>query len=201
MTEPLGRPTEPDAATDDHRSTNWALDDQRLADPTPDDQILMISAGERLLACIVRASYQPNRTTFVTDPAAPQQLGFVVGATGAEIQPHLHGPVERRLRGTSETVIVRSGECEVDIFTSDGVPVATHTLRTGDVVVLLDGGHGFRMRVDTVLLEVKQGPYLGYADKRSLDPLHRADCSRDLGHGDETAGAPADEPIESRDTG
>jgi hypothetical protein len=38
----------------------------------------------------------------------------------------------------------------------------------GDVVVLLDGGHGFRMLEDTVLLEIKQGPYSGLGEKEQF---------------------------------
>jgi len=33
---------------------------------------------------------------------------------------------------------------------------------------LVGGGHGFRMQEDTVLLEIKQGPYLGLGEKEFL---------------------------------
>jgi hypothetical protein len=32
-------------------------------------------------------------------------------------------------------------------------------------VIFVDGGHGFRILEDTVLLEVKQGPYTGLEEK------------------------------------
>ena len=44
--------------------------------------------------------------------------------------------------------------------------VATRELKTGDVMLMVGGGHGFRMLEDTVLLEVKQGPYTGITEKR-----------------------------------
>jgi hypothetical protein len=37
----------------------------------------------------------------------------------------------------------------------------------------MTGGHGFRMLEDTVLLEVKQGPYGGQAEKSRFDPPSR----------------------------
>jgi hypothetical protein len=37
--------------------------------------------------------------------------------------------------------------------------------RAGAVVILVGGGHGFRLLEDTVMLEIKQGPYLGADDK------------------------------------
>ena len=43
--------------------------------------------------------------------------------------------------------------------------IATRELATGDVMLMVGGGHGFRMLEDTVLLEVKQGPYTGVAEK------------------------------------
>jgi len=35
----------------------------------------------------------------------------------------------------------------------------------GDVVLMVGGGHGFRMLEDTLFLEVKQGPYLDREEK------------------------------------
>jgi len=43
--------------------------------------------------------------------------------------------------------------------------VATRELRTGDLMLMVGGGHGFRMLEDTVFLEVKQGPYIGIDEK------------------------------------
>jgi hypothetical protein len=40
----------------------------------------------------------------------------------------------------------------------------------GDVITLIGGGHGFRMKEDTVLLEIKQGPYGGEQDKARFEP-------------------------------
>ncbi len=42
-------------------------------------------------------------------------------------------------------------------------------MSTGDILVLVSGGHGFRMLEDTVLMEVKQGPYTGLKEKERFD--------------------------------
>jgi hypothetical protein len=52
----------------------------------------------------------------------------------------------------------------VDIYDNDEL-IATTQLSPGDVMVLLAGGHALRMLEDTVLVEVKQGPYLGVEEK------------------------------------
>jgi hypothetical protein len=60
---------------------------------------------------------------------------------------------------------VRSGRCEIDLYDTRRRLVATETLERDDVILLVEGGHGLRMASDTVLLEVKQGPYTGLAEK------------------------------------
>lgn len=60
---------------------------------------------------------------------------------------------------------MRSGRCIVEIFTGAHDLIASSELRPGALVMLFAGGHGFRVLEDTVLLEIKQGPYPGVAEK------------------------------------
>lgn len=113
----------------------------------------------KLLALILRAEFEPAATRFVTPDDANMQLGFVVYPAGSVIQRHQHLPLQRSLVGTPEVLIVRHGRCEVDIYDAERQLVATRSLDQGDVLVMLDGGHGFRLLEDTVFLEVKLGPY------------------------------------------
>jgi cupin fold WbuC family metalloprotein len=101
----------------------------------------------------------------LTSPELEQQLGFVVHPAGENIPSHMHRPEQRHLSGTSEILVVIEGACEIDLFDDDHAHVATRQLQQGDVVLLASGGHGFRMLQDTVLLEIKQGPYMGQAEK------------------------------------
>ena len=117
------------------------------------------------LAYIIRAEIDPQKTTFLTPLEFKQQVGFVVYPAGGEIQRHVHCPLERHLIGTSEVIIVRSGRCEIDIYNDERLLVASRELRPGDIMLMVAGGHGFRMLEDTVLLEVKQGPYTGLEEK------------------------------------
>jgi hypothetical protein len=117
------------------------------------------------LAYIIRASFLPDHTEFLTPPSYKQQVGYIVYPAGGEIKRHVHRPLERRLVGTSEVLIVRRGRCEIDIYSDERELVATRELRKGDIMVMVGGGHGFRMLEDTVLLEVKQGPYTGVDEK------------------------------------
>jgi quercetin dioxygenase-like cupin family protein len=124
-----------------------------------------IVSKDKPLAFIVRADMSPEATTFVTPPDFEQQVGFIVYAAGGEIRRHSHRPVERHITRTSEVVFVRSGRCEIDIYDDDRSLVATRELKPGDLVIAVAGGHGYRMLEDTVLLEVKQGPYTGIEER------------------------------------
>jgi mannose-6-phosphate isomerase-like protein (cupin superfamily) len=117
------------------------------------------------LAYIIRSQMVPKTTTFLTPSDFKQQVGFVVYPKGGEIQRHVHRPLERHLIGTSEVLVVRQGRCEIDIYSNQRQLVATEQLREGDILLMVDGGHGFRMLEDTVFVEIKQGPYTGLDEK------------------------------------
>ena len=124
-----------------------------------------IYAGEQLLAVIIRAALDPPVTTFVTAESLPQQVGFIVYPAGGEVVRHVHRPIRRVLEGTSEVLVIREGSCEADFYDDSRAFVATRELARGDIVVLVAGGHGFRILEDTTFLEVKQGPYTGLDEK------------------------------------
>ncbi len=128
-----------------------------------------IRSGEQVIAIIIRQSVSPAETTFITPDEFNQQIGFVVYPAGGQIQAHSHKPIERYTIGTAETLIVRRGKMEVRLFDDHRSLVAKRILEKGDVLVLVSGGHGFSMLEDTVLLEVKQGPYTGLVEKEHID--------------------------------
>jgi mannose-6-phosphate isomerase-like protein (cupin superfamily) len=121
--------------------------------------------GDTCLAYIIRASFLPDETTFLTAAEFKQQVGFIVYSEGGRIQRHVHRPIERHIQGTSEVLVVRKGRCKIDIYNDEKELVVTRELRVGDVMLMVNGGHGFRMVEDTVFLEIKQGPYIGLDEK------------------------------------
>jgi len=127
-----------------------------------------ITSNGATLAYIIGSSSSQEKTHFPTPPHMELQVGFVVYPAGGVIAAHRHPPVSRKIQGTCEVIIVRQGRCEVDLYAENPQPVTTRELRQGDVLVVVSGGHGFRMKEDTVLLEVKQGPYLGASEKEPL---------------------------------
>lgn len=127
-----------------------------------------ISHRAKLLCMIVRAESFPDTTTFYTPAELSLQVGNIVYSAGSEIPRHTHGPVSRNIIGTAEVLIVQKGCMILDIYADNHTFVVSRQIGRGDVAVLVAGGHGFRFVEDTVLLEVKQGPYAGTHEKQQF---------------------------------
>lgn len=125
----------------------------------------IISWKDQPLVYIIRTDPMPEKTTFITPPEFKQQVGFVVYPGGGVIARHLHLALERHLVGTCEVLVLLKGRCLMDIYNDFKELVATRELNKGDVMLMVGGGHGFRVEEDTIFLEVKQGPYLEVEEK------------------------------------
>jgi hypothetical protein len=125
----------------------------------------IISWDGQPLVYIIRPDPLPDRTTFITPPEFKQQVGFVVYPRGGEVARHIHLDLERHLVGTSEVLVLLKGRCLIDVYNNGKELVATRELHAGDVMLMVGGGHGFRMEEATVFLEIKQGPYLDTEEK------------------------------------
>jgi len=130
------------------------------------DNVELITANGQALCYVIRESTQPKQTTFITPPDSKQQVGFIVYPKGGVIARHIHRPLERHIIGMAEVLVVRSGHCQIEVYDEQENLVAVRDLYHNDVVLMVGGGHGFQIKEDTVLLEIKQGPYLGAEDKK-----------------------------------
>ena len=137
----------------------------QLKTQTRADMAERIMDDGRVLCYIVRGTVNPDKTAFLTPPELNLQVGFIVYPAEHEIPRHVHRPIDRTIVGTSEVLVVWQGRCEIDVYADNRQHVATREIRQGDIVIMVSGGHGFRMSEDTVLLEVKQGPYPGRDEK------------------------------------
>jgi hypothetical protein len=118
-----------------------------------------------LTSIIIRRDFQPTETTFLTNPDLAQQVGFVVYPAGGVIKRHIHKNVDRQNISSSEALIIRQGKLEIDVYDQNKSLLVTRVLEAGDFVLMVSGGHGFRVLEDAILLEIKLGPYAGASDK------------------------------------
>jgi len=130
-----------------------------------------VSHSERMLALILRASYRSEGIQFFTPDDFSQQLGYMNRPKGYVIPPHVHNPVPREVQFTKEVLYIKSGRVRVDFYGDDQNYLESRVLERGDVILLAFGGHGFEMLEPAEMIEVKQGPYAGEADKMRFDPI------------------------------
>src|SRR5665809_36068 len=119
----------------------------------------------RLLALILPADLLPKGVEFYTDDDSAQQVGAMAWPKGRVIPPHVHNLVDRTVSRTQEVLVIRKGKVRVDLFDESRNYLESRILNEGDIILLASGGHGFTMLEDAVMVEIKQGPYVGERDK------------------------------------
>ena len=133
------------------------------------DFIEHIFEDDKLLAIILRTSFQKEGIDFFTPSDFSQQLGYMNRSKGYKIQPHIHNKVERTIDYTQEVLFIKNGLVRVDFYKTDKTYYKSKILNTGDVILLSFGGHGFEMLEDSEIIEVKQGPFAGNIDKSRFE--------------------------------
>ena len=116
-------------------------------------------------ALIVRSSFREPGIHFFTPNDFSQQLAAMRHPAGHVIAPHVHNPVPREVHYTHEVLFLRRGRLRVDFYADAGSYLESRELGAGDVILLSAGGHGFEVLEEVEMIEVKQGPYAGVADK------------------------------------
>jgi hypothetical protein len=124
-----------------------------------------ITWSDQHIATIIRRDFMPAETTFISPDSYYQQLGFVVYPKDGVVARHSHLPLQRHLVGTPETLLIRKGRTEVELYAMDKTMLGSWVLEEGDMIQLVAGGHCFKCLEDTIFLEIKQGPYTGLIEK------------------------------------
>ena len=137
----------------------------RQRDQTSSNLIERISANGVDMSIIVHAEFREPGIHFFTENTLSQQLAFMSHPTGKLIPPHIHNPVPREVQFTQEVLLIRKGRLRVDFYDTEQHYLESRVLCAGDVILLIQGGHGFEVLEEVEMIEVKQGPYVGEQDK------------------------------------
>ena len=84
---------------------------------------------------------------------------------GKDIQAHVHKTVRREVLYTQEVLVLRKGRLRVDFYDDNQQYLESHILEAGDIILLVEGGHGFKVLEEVEMFEIKQGPFLSEEDK------------------------------------
>jgi cupin fold WbuC family metalloprotein len=123
-------------------------------------------------AVVITSAGAPAARLDVTPPEEWLQLSVIPLADGAAMRPHAH---DARQAGapadvTQEAWIVLRGALAVQLFDDDRTLLHETTLSAGDALVTFRGGHTFQVvQPGTVIIECKNGPYLG-RDYTAFEP-------------------------------
>jgi len=121
-----------------------------------------IKSGDNILARLIHASDSKDGLSFFSREEDSIQIGTWKYENGVELKRHIHNEVPRSINRTQEVLVVLSGSIEATIYDLEQREVAKLEAGEGDILVLLDSGHGYRVLSDgTKVVEIKNGPYLG----------------------------------------
>ena len=121
---------------------------------------------KKILAKIIKSSYLKKKgINFFTSNKLSQQVAFMNHPTSHNIQPHLHKKRLKKVNDTVEVLIILDGVLRVDFYTEKKIFIFSKIAKKNDIVILLTGGHGFKILKNCKMIEVKQGPYDKKKDK------------------------------------
>lgn len=124
-----------------------------------------IKIKDQIIAIIIYHEFNKDSIEFFTPGDFSQQLGYMKHKKGDTIQEHIHILHTREIKYTQETLFIKRGRVKVNFYTDEKTYLSSRELKTGDVILLASGGHGFEFLEETEMIEVKQGPYCGDQDK------------------------------------
>ena len=127
---------------------------------------------KKLLALIVRGRYRKKRgITFFTPNESTQQFGYMKHKKKHIIKPHLHKKRITKISYTTEVILILKGVLRVDFYNYNKNYLFSKILKQKDIIMLVHGGHGFKVLKEVEMLEIKQGPYSLIKDKIKFENI------------------------------
>ena len=123
---------------------------------------------KKLLAIIIKNYHKKRGINFFTENNFSQQVAFMNHKKNHIIQPHIHKLRLKKIYDTNEVLIILQGKIKVDFFNSNKKYVKSRFIEKGNILILLSGGHGFKILKNCKFIEVKQGPYYIKKDKEKF---------------------------------
>ena len=121
---------------------------------------------KKLFALIVRGKFRKKKgITFFTPKEATQQFGYMKHKKNHIVKPHRHNKRLTRILSTTEVILLLKGLLRVDFYENKKRYLFSKIIKEKDIIMLVHGGHGFKVLKNVEMVEIKQGPYNLSADK------------------------------------
>ena len=115
----------------------------------------------KLFALIVRRQFRKKSgINFFTSKESTQQFGFIKHKKNHIIKPHKHNKRLTKILRTTEVILLLKGTLRVDFYNDKNKYLFSKIINERDIIMLVHGGHGFKILKNAEMIEVKQGPYL-----------------------------------------
>ena len=127
---------------------------------------------KKLYALIVRKKFRKKKgVNFFTSKEATQQFGYMKHKKNHLIMPHQHNKRLTKILITTEVIILLKGILRVDFYNEKKKYLFSKKIYDGDLIMLANGGHGFKVLKNVEMIEVKQGPYSLAGDKTKFNQV------------------------------
>ena len=131
-----------------------------------------VNHKKKLLALIVRGKYRNKKgITFFTPKESTQQFGYMKHKKKYIIKPHLHKKRVTKILYTTEVILLLKGMLRVDFYNLRQKYLFSKIIKEKDIIMLVHGGHGFKVLKDVEMIEIKQGPYILSKDKIKFEEI------------------------------
>ena len=131
---------------------------------------------KKLFAQIVRGKYRSKKgITFFTQPQSTRQFGYMKHKKNFENSLEENIVLTKsitKILVSTEVILILKGLLRVDFYTSKKKYLFSKILKKNDIIMLVHGGHGFKVLKNVEMLEVKQGPYSLSKDKIKFENIN-----------------------------
>ena len=128
---------------------------------------------KKILAIILNEKkYNKSKgINFITPEFFTIQLGFMNHPNNHVIKPHIHRNYLRKIKKTAEVLFVKSGVLRIDFYATKKKYLFSKILKKGNIIVLIEGAHGFKVIKKCSLIEIKQDPFNALVDKTKFKEI------------------------------
>ena len=134
--------------------------------------IIEIRNKNILYALIIKKKrrFIKNGVDFVSKNRDLLQLGFISHKKNHHIKSHIHLKKPRIINYCTEVLLIEKGKVKIKFFDNNLSDIKKDKVLTkGDIIILFQGGHGFKILEKTNIIEIKQGPYVEGKDKKIIE--------------------------------
>tara|TARA_B110000967_G_scaffold21843_1_gene20271 strand:- start:217 stop:636 length:420 start_codon:yes stop_codon:yes gene_type:complete len=133
--------------------------------------IIEIRNKQIIYALIIKKKrrFIKNGVDFLTKDKDLLQLGFINHKKNHLIKSHIHLKKPRIINYCTEVLLIEKGKVKIKFFDNNSSDIKKDKiLNKGDIIILFQGGHGFKILEKTQIIEIKQGPYVEGKDKKII---------------------------------